>query len=1010
MEPVFLELFSGSAGVTAAFKRRGWSSCVAVDKTILKHTNAHVIHLDLTRRDHQKLVHSWIEQPEVEGVFMAPPCGTCSLARSIPIPGEDNAPCPLRSLFEPDGFSFLESRDADRVGQANILYQFVADTAELCERLNKLCMIENPANSLFWHVTSIAESKAIEKFFFQDHQACAYGSSRPKWTRLAANFAQVHSISQVCPQDHFHESWGLVKKGNKRVFATALEVHYPKGLCEAIASAFELKLLQDGWKPSERVLTNAHAAASTGVQPTKAKIAPLVPEFKAKISVLLTQAGDTCWPPVPVDLTEPKLLHKLPVGGKCDEEVFQNIANVKSALHVDVDIPLDKQVSKAKFFAVYGVYWEPEEFVSKALDIDHPLSSGLIVPEILRNEIKFQANAAPYEVVKKRLKFVAKWTARAKSLVKEESVFKSKLDPLVAKVVANKRLLLFQEILKETGFPDPDVIDELKCGASLTGNVPLTGMLPQKFVPPMLEASSLSNQAKLLRQGKLDHACSSGVREIDLEVWKKTLEEVELSWLEGPFELADIPLTSPITRRFGLKQKHKVRLIDDFTQSGINHYVTVHETPSLHTVDIAASVIVEWLGLCSTLKVSPQLQIKTFDLSSAYKQIALNEAGRQFATISVWDPFEQRPRYFRSTVLPFGAVRSVHSFLRVARSLWWIGTVGCSLLWTSFYDDFLLLSKPELAKSADQAAVALFKLTGWLFAEDGRKSVSFGSCCDALGVSFDLKESPLHKSYIKNTETRKTELAADLKQIVDQNVLSAKQAQRIRGRMQFADSQLFGRTSKRCLSVLSDFAVGLRYKLGSKDIFFIELFVSFLMTGVPRLLLPGNQGNILIFTDACYEREASGWICGIGGVMFDPQNKCSRFFSFELDENLRKCLGEQQKQQIIFEAETLAAVAAILLWKEYLGNRRCIVFVDNEGTKFSMLKARSDNFVVDKLVELFATFESTSQVITWIDRVASKSNIADKPSRGDIEELIASKSHNDTDVLIPIVQDICTKF
>jgi hypothetical protein len=50
----------------------------------------------------------------------------------------------------------------------------------------------------------------------------------------------------------------------------------------------------------------------------------------------------------------------------------------------------------------------------------------------------------------------------------------------------------------------------------------------------------------------------------------------------------------------------------------------------------------------------------------------------------------------RSCVLPFGAVRSVHSFLRLSRAIWWLGTVGCKLMWTSFYDDFISYSRPVL--------------------------------------------------------------------------------------------------------------------------------------------------------------------------------------------------------------------------------------------------------------------------------------------------------------------------
>ena len=80
---IILELFSGSAGVTAACKRRGWHSCVAVDRIVLKRTLAHVIQLDLTNPSHQSLVHSWMRKPEVVGVFMAPPCGTASLDKYL---------------------------------------------------------------------------------------------------------------------------------------------------------------------------------------------------------------------------------------------------------------------------------------------------------------------------------------------------------------------------------------------------------------------------------------------------------------------------------------------------------------------------------------------------------------------------------------------------------------------------------------------------------------------------------------------------------------------------------------------------------------------------------------------------------------------------------------------------------------------------------------------------------------------------------------------------------------
>ena len=717
MQPVVIEIFSGPAGVTAACKRRGWHSCIAVDKTILKHTQAHVIQLDLTDPKHQSIVHSWIEKPEVIGVFMAPPCGTSSLARTIPIPGDANAPRPLRSLEKPDGLSGLTHTESLRVSQANVLYQFVVDTIELCNKLNKFCMVENPQwlNLLQCRIFS---SKIIRHAPMDQTDQSGPG--------LQPIFRKCTQLTKFALGNHYHEPWGTIQKGNKKVFATALEVHYPKALCEAIVHAFALKFAQVGWKVSEIHATNAAAAASTGLQPTKPSLPPLISEFRSKCCMLTSDSDTICWPNNPPDVTNAKLLHKISVGGKDSEAVLENVKSACSALNMVVSIP-NVGLGSAQFLKVFGFFWEPEEFVGEAIKISHPLAAEMVVvPKILLEEVQFHASGDAFTVAKKRLRFVAKWTSRAKALMGDESTLKNQIDPLVANVTKDKKILLFEEMLREVEFPDMGVVEEMKAGASLTGDIPITNMLPCKFVPPLLDESSLASQASLLRNNVQDHAVSSGDAHLDAEVWQKTMEEVNLSWLRGPLELSDVPVNSPITRRFGLSQKHKVRLIDDYTQSGVNHFVTVHESLSLHTVDIAASLVTVWLRMCKLNNQCPaQLLIKTFDLSSAYKKIALNADGRRFSFIAFWDPNDKRPKCFQSLVLPFGAIRSVHSFLSVARALWWIGVRGCSLLWSSFFDDFLLFSKPELAKSAEQAAISLFKLTGWLFAEEGRKCVQF---------------------------------------------------------------------------------------------------------------------------------------------------------------------------------------------------------------------------------------------------------------------------------------------
>lgn len=102
-------------------------------------------------------------------------------------------------------------------------------------------------------------------------------------------------------------------KAIKVVFATSLEVHYLKNLCDAISNAFALRLAQDGWTACESHPSNAAAAASTGLQPNKPKLPPLFPEFKSKCCVLTSNDDEICWPDQPSDVSSAKLIRKIAV-------------------------------------------------------------------------------------------------------------------------------------------------------------------------------------------------------------------------------------------------------------------------------------------------------------------------------------------------------------------------------------------------------------------------------------------------------------------------------------------------------------------------------------------------------------------------------------------------------------------------------------------------------------------------------------------------------------------------
>ena len=286
----------------------------------------------------------------------------------------------------------------------------------------------------------------------------------------------------------------------------------------------------------------------------------------------------------------------------------------------------------------------------------------------------------------------------------------------------SKRILLFEEILREYCYPDMGVVAELREGANLVGDV-AASMLPFKFTPSIVSVDAMRMQSSMRRDSILAEASGSGDDKIDNGVWDKTMEECNLGWLQGPIPLKEVPSDAPISRRFGLKQKHKVRMIDDFTESSVNQAVTVFESPRLHTIDVACALV-----FFSAMKMSGQqcsLKARTFDLSSAYRQVAVSPEGRKYQVRAVKKSCHAALRgtvpkmagcaFFRWWSFMFGAIKSVHFFLRLARAIWWLGTVACSLMWSSFVDDYTVFSTLELVRSNELTATALFRLLGWAF-------------------------------------------------------------------------------------------------------------------------------------------------------------------------------------------------------------------------------------------------------------------------------------------------------
>ena len=80
----FLEICAGSARVTSCLQHLGLKASFGVDHKRQKNAGRLLV-ADLTSKEGQALCWKWIRSPNCVGIFVAPPCGTCSRARGMPV-------------------------------------------------------------------------------------------------------------------------------------------------------------------------------------------------------------------------------------------------------------------------------------------------------------------------------------------------------------------------------------------------------------------------------------------------------------------------------------------------------------------------------------------------------------------------------------------------------------------------------------------------------------------------------------------------------------------------------------------------------------------------------------------------------------------------------------------------------------------------------------------------------------------------------------------------------------
>ena len=136
---------------------------------------------------------------------------------------------------------------------------------------------------------------------------------------------------------------------------------------------------------------------------------------------------------------------------------------------------------------------------------------------------------------------------------------------------------------------------------------------------------------------------------------------------------------------------------------------------------------------------------------------------------------------------------------------------------------------------------------------------------------------------------------------------------------------------------------------------------------------------LIVYADAAFEGGVATW----GAILFDRHSGRTVVHWGSIDPSLISAWQALSGEQIISQAEAYAVLVLRFRYSDTLMNRPSLWFIDNEAARFSLIKGASPSLSMFLIVREISFIDASQPTGAWYERVASPSNIADLPSRGE---------------------------
>ena len=462
--------------------------------------------------------------------------------------------------------------------------------------------------------------------------------------------------------------------------------------------------------------------------------------------------------------------------------------------------------------------------------------------------------------------------------------------------------------------------------------------------------------------------------ELAAEFWAKTLLGADACWASTPIPVTELAMSSaPLIPRFAIREQRgssepKIRLIDDFRASAANHLVSTQDTDIPQNLDIILSIA----SLFEQLQPGCQAMAFSVDFCRACKNIPLPAVQQDCATILISPP-DGAPPMAQLRTQPFGPKRSPANWARATAFLRLELATVFHITVSVFVGDFYVIKTCETLGSAFLVAKEFCGLL-WLDIEVEKEQPK---TTDVALIDANLRLRPvLFEARLPST--KRNSYAHIMRDILPRGALIPVEAAKVRGKLRYALTPLFGRSGRASLPPFTarqycpEAGRASDLSIESRDV--IPGRIARMGELIPRRVFTTWVRPVVIYTDASGPGHL-GCVVVCAGVRYTAQTHLPAWV-------MRAKAG-------IFEYELCAL--GLVLACTVSANRPVLQFCGNMGIAGAVIRGSRKTTLGRIITSVFWNGAPRFSMAVWVGYVDSTVNTADPPAME--FEIIPTEEH-----------------